>query len=306
MVTKQRNLAKMFESIDSLQCYAEDIKDYLDSLDSERTAGALVERYGTFVKWAREVEQQEQRQVRLLPVTPSDLVDYAKALDDRGLALSTITSYVSAIGTIHSAVNKRSPTRSRVVKAEIAKLRARHADAQRHARPLSDDEIDRILEVLPLPRRSKGGHLELPETARKRALMEKALLLTMIYAGMRVSEASVLVWGDVREEADGPGKVRLRTNWTRHKERWVSVSTECIQALEDMKPDGAVDSDRVFDISPRHVDRLLKKMCAEAGIDPEDISGHTPRATLRRILDESGWPDNRLNDQLRIMDNTRG
>ena len=109
MVTKQRNLAKMFESIDSLQCYAQDIKDYLDSLDSERTAGALVERYGTFVKWAREVEQQEQRQVRLLPVTPSDLVDYAKALDARGLALSTITSYVSAIGTIHSRRGRAQP-----------------------------------------------------------------------------------------------------------------------------------------------------------------------------------------------------
>ena len=94
---------------------------------------------------------------------------YTKALDDRGLALSTITSYVSAIGTIHSAVNERSPTRSRVVKSEVAKLRAKHADAQRHARPLSDEEKDRILKVLPQPRRSKGGHLELPETARKRA-----------------------------------------------------------------------------------------------------------------------------------------
>ena len=145
MVTKQRNRARLLGSIDGLQCYAEGIKDYLDNLDSERTAGALVERYGTFVKWAREVEQREQRQVCLLPVEPSDLVDYAKALDDRGLALSTITSYVSAIGTIHSAVNERSPTRSKVVKSEIAKLRARHADAQRHARPLSDDEIDRIL-----------------------------------------------------------------------------------------------------------------------------------------------------------------
>ena len=136
--------------------------------------------------------------------------------------------------------------------------------------------------------------------------MERASLLTMIYAGMRVSEASVLAWGDVREEAGGTGKVRLCTNWTRHKERWVTISTESIRALENMKLDDAVDSDKVFNISPRHVDRLLKRMCAEAGIDPEDISGHTPRATLRRVLDEGGWPDNLLNDRLRIMDNARG
>ena len=306
MVTKQRNLAKLLGSIDGFQCYAEDIKDYVKSLSSERTASSLAERYEVFVKWVREVEERGNRRVSLFPVEPSDLADYAEALDGRGMALSTITSYVSAIGTIHSAVNRHSPTRSREVKTTIARLRAKHSDAQRHARALTDGEIDRILEVLPLPRRSKGGHLELPDTARRRALMERALLLTMIYAGMRVSEASVLVWEDVRKEADGTGKVRLRTNWTRHKERWVSVSTECIRALENTKPDDAVDSDRVFGISPRHVDRLLKRMCAEAGIDPEDISGHTPRATLRRILDESGWPDNLLNDRLRIMDNTRG
>ena len=41
-------------------------------------------------------------------------------------------------------------------------------------------------------------------------------------------------------------------------------------------------------------------MCEEAGIDSEDISGYTPRATLRRIMDENQTSVNVYGLQLRL------
>ena len=306
MTTKVRNLVLLFERTDSLQPYTPMIEDYFYNLSSERTADSIAERYESFVEWAREVERSEGRRVGLLPVTPSDLVAYAHALNGRGWALSSTTAYVSAIGTIHSAVNLHSPTRSREVKTEIARLRAEHADAQRHARALSGDEIKRILKTLPRPRTSRGGNLESLEAAHRRARMEKALLTTMIEAGMRVSEASALAWRDVRKEADGSGKVRVRTHWTRQRESWVVITEDCLQGLLDLKPYNASSYDKVFDISSRQISRLLKRMCDDAGIDTEGISGNTPRATLQRMLDDKGAAVNIMNDRLRILNNARG
>ena len=305
MTNRQRFSANVFE-ITELRPYADRITSYLNSQSSRRTASSLKERFEDFARWAQEVERKEGDEVKLLPVEATDLAMYALSLDDRGMALSSITSYVSAVGTIHHAAGEVSPTRDAAVKDAIARLRAKHAKAQRHARPLSDSELTKVLRVLPIPRRGKGGHLELPHTASKRSRMEKALLLSMIEAGMRVYEASVLTWGDVRKEPDGSGRLLLRTNWTGHREIWVAITADCLKALLDIKPHDADDSYYVFGITPGYISRLLKRMCKEAGIDSRDISGETPRATLRRILADNGDPLNLRKDRLRIMNNARG
>ena len=178
---------------------------------TEQSALALRDRFEAFANWAGEAERQENRQILRMPVDASDLVSYARALDERGMALSTISSYVSAIGTIHTAAGLYNPTAALAVKDILAELRETHAnDELRRARSLSEAEIESILSCLYLERR-RGRQIETVETAFRRAGVDKALLLTMIQAGMRRNEADRLLWGDIKEQEDGTGRLSLPT-----------------------------------------------------------------------------------------------
>ena len=291
---------RIFESIPCLREYAPAIATYMSERGPERSALALRDRFEAFANWAEEVERQENRQLLRMPIDASDLVSYARALDERGMAMSTISSYVSAIGTMHTAAGLYSPTADMRVRATIAKLKEKHAgDELRSARSLSEADIEAILSRLYTPRKTSARQTERPETTYKRASVDKAMMLTMIQAGMRRNEAARLVWGDVREEADGSGRVLLRTNWPNQREVWVAITESCLQALKNIMPNGADDSSRVFSLSGSQITMRLKRMCAEAGIDPTDVSGHTPRTTLLRLMMEKGAPVDMLQRQLR-------
>ena len=71
---------------------------------------------------------------------------------------------------------------------------------------LSDDEIESIFSVLYIPRIARGRRRERREEARKRANVDKALLLSMIGAGMRGAEAAELTWDRVQPRSKGGGK----------------------------------------------------------------------------------------------------
>lgn len=174
------------------------------------------------------------------------------------------------------------------VKDVLAELRVKHAnDELRRALTLSEDDIGRVLSRLQVPRKAQGGMGESQETSYKRASVDKAMLLTMVEAGMRRNEASRLVWGDVQEQADGSALVLLQTNWKQRRQTWVAISGACLEALLETKPDDADESTSVFNLSGSQITRRLKRMCEEAGIHSTNVSGHTPRATLLRLMMES-------------------
>ena len=240
---------------------------------------------------AEEVERKENRQILRMPIDASDVVNYAKALDGKGMSLSTITSYVSAIGTMHTAAGLYKPAGDTKVKDFLVELRQKHAgDALRPARSLSASEIEKILTSLYIPRITRGGRMETPEIANRRASVDRALLLTMVQAGMRLNEAADLVWEDVREKPDDSGQVLLRTNWEGQREVWVAITKDCLQALRSIKSYGAGERSRVFSLSVSQIPKRLKRMCDEAGIESTDVSGHTPRATLMRLMEEERAP----------------
>ena len=120
--------------------------------------------------------------------------------------MSTISTYVSAIGTMHTAADFSNPTASAEVKDVLSKLRqALVGDESHRARPLLETEIRSILSTVYTPRITRGRRTETLKGARRRADVDKALLLTMIQAGMRRGDAVGLSWGDIREASDGSG-----------------------------------------------------------------------------------------------------
>ena len=300
-MTDSQGHVRIFADIPCLREYAPVIAKYVRGRGTEQSALALRDRFEAFENWAEEVESQEGRQILRMPVDASDLVSYAKALDERGMALSTISSYVSAIGTIHTAAGLYNPTADLAVKDILAELRATHAnDELRRARSFSEADIEAILSSLHISRRTSARQTERPETAFRRAGVDKALLLTMIQAGMRRNEADRLLWGDIKEHEDGTGRLSLPTKQVAEGRAWVPITEDCLQALKNIMPNGADDGSRVFNLSGSQIARRLKRMCEEAGLDSTDINGHTPRATLFRLMVEKGAPVDMPQRQLRL------
>ncbi len=302
----ERSSDSTFEEIPCLRAHSKEINGYMGRRP-KRSVRILRDRFDDFAEWAREVEHHAElagrpRMVLKIPIEPSDLAAYVEWLDsDRGLALSTIRSYLSSLGALHIAARLFNPVTSDPVKNAMAELRNKRSEVElRRARALSDDELQIVLAILPARRRTRGRQLESVEGARKRASVDRALLLTMVHAGMRRSEAADLTWGEVQQREDGSGMILLPVNWGIEDYLWVPIDQEPFQALMDIKPEDADRNSRVFNLSGSQVNRRLKRMCEEAGIDSTDISGYTPRATLNRFMVEEGAPVNTIAAQLRL------
>ena len=307
-MTTERSSVNIFEDIPCLRPYADKIYERVSSERPEKGVLALRDRFEDFAQWAREVEREAElnghpRTVLQMPIEPRDLAAYAEWLDsERVLAVSSISSYMSALGALHIAAGFVPPTTSAEVKGVLAKLRDKRSEAdQQRARALSDDELGRIADVLYVRRRTVGRRIERPEEARKRADFDKALLVTMIQAGMRRAEAADLTWGQVVSLEDGTGAILLPVNWARNDEyHAVGVTAKCMDALRGIRPEDAPHGASVFNLSGSQINKRLKRMCHEAGIDSKDISGHTARATLERLMVDSGAPEDAIKAQLRL------
>ena len=307
-MTAKQSSANVFEDIPCLQPYAGDINAYMSSRRPERSIRALRERFLAFTRWAQEVERQAERRgkprtVSLMPIEPKDLADYAEWLDDhRGLALSTIRGYVSALGALHVAADFLNPIWSEEVKDALAELRVKHAEARLYrARALSDSEMNLILASIYFPRTTRGGKTERPQAAHKRGRRDKALLLSMVEAGMRRSEAANLTWSEIREKEDGTGQILLPVARGELVDVWIDVTDECLKELMSIRPEGATGSSSVFNLSSSQINRRLKRMCEEVGINSAGISADTPRATLRRMLDEKPMTVEEYGRRLRLQ-----
>ena len=298
-------LVTEFENRPQLAFYAPVIAGYLSSRQSNKTSLSIQERFIAFLEWAERIEWEEGRPVLHLPVEPSDVARYILELDGRGLSLSTIRVYVSAIGTVHRALGLYGPGNHPLVKEALADLRDENADTQlRRAYALSEDDIGRVLRTLHLPRRGRGGRLETQEMAYRRSGVDRAILLTMIQAGLRCGEAANLRWMDVREYSDGSGRINIRSSRSGHDDELVPVTGYCLQVLMDIRPHGVEGDARLFELSGAQIARRLKSMCKAAGLDSEAVSGHTPRATLVRLMLERGAPPAMVQRQSRLRSAT--
>ena len=298
-------LVKAFEDRSNLKPHAGVVAKYLNSRNSEKTALSLQDRFMIFIEWAEREDPSRYfgySDPIDLPIDPEVVARYAEYLDERGLRISTIQAYVSAIGVIHKVVGFHSPISHPLVKRVMDGLNAKNIGTQmRRARALSREEIGDVLRNLPKPRRVRRGGVETAEMVTRRTGVDKALLLTMVKAGLRSSEASGLMWQNVQEQPDGSGQVSVRSNIQNRGDSAIAVDYECIQALIDIRPPCEPDGTRVFGLSGRQIARRLKRMCEEAGIDPDTVNGHTPRATLVRLMIENGAPIEAIQRQCRLF-----
>ena len=294
-----RRLEREFRDRPGLASHAPAVAEYLDDRRSKETADSVEKRFIAFIDWAERIDSQ--REPLELPISPERMLRYARYLDGEKLAKTTIYNYLATIGAVHKALGHFAPANHPVVKEFLADMRVRRAsDERRRATALSERELCDVLENLQAPRRTRGGRQESDDAMRERAGVDRALITTMVQAGLRRGEAAALTWGDFAEVMDGSGRVRIHSGGSEDTGHVLTVARETVAALMAVKPENAGDSDLIFRLSGSQISRRLKTMCAAAGIDSRNVSGNTPRATLERILTDRGAPTEFIHRQLRL------
>ncbi len=294
-----RRLEREFRDRPGLAPHAPDIAAYLDGRRSRETADSVEKRFIAFIDWA---ERMDSREGTLgLPIRPERMLRYARYLDGEELAMTTIYNYLATLGAVHRALGHFAPASHPMVEEFLADMRVRRAgDERRRATALSEQQMYDVLDCLNAPRRTRGGRRETNDAATERAGVDRALLTTMVQAGLRRGEAASLTWGDFVNIMDGSGRVRLRPGGSEDMGHALTVTRDATSALLLIKPREAGDGDRIFRLSGSQIARRLKTMCAAAGIDQENVSGNTPRVTLERMLTNRGAPTEFIHHQLRL------
>jgi len=112
-------------------------------------------------------------------------------------------------------------------------------------------------------------------------LRDKLIVMALYSTGVRVSELCGLKWDDIDLNS---GEIRVKGKG--NKERIVLMNKETLYLLKKYKKENST-SEEVFPITPRTVQRILKKLAEKAGIRKK-CTPHSLRHSLATHLLEKG------------------
>ena len=241
--------------------------------------------WNSWARWA------QTRGVPALCAGPVHIQRWLATLVLEGKEPTTLGIYLSAVARELDSCPGPNPARHRDVRLVLSGLRRRAAGdgyTPLQADPLSWAHVMRIADTAHLPRRNQpGGRLETPEQAQRRALCDIAMACVAHDAALRRCELLTIRWADINPpQHRGCWTVRIRRSKTDQTGRgaYAPISEFTARALATIKPACARPEDRVFDISPSTVTRRLKAAAQQAGIDPTNISSHSPRIGMAQHL----------------------
>lgn len=213
----------------------------------------------------------------LFPITGDMLCAYIGHMRDRGLQLSTIRRRCSALSAMHRGrldeSNKPipSPTDDLKVRTTMKGLaRDMRSSEQKRKQPLTGSMIR--------------------EARSKMSERDWIIVAAGFVTGVRRSELVALTWGDLEEFPEGL-VVRIRFSKTDQegKGRVVAIPFSkdeefCVARMilrrRPDAPKSSLKTERIFQISGSTVVRMVKRLAAIVGEDPDEYGGHSMRAGL--------------------------
>ena len=196
------------------------VADALEDAQSENTRRNYAGQFRKFRAWCEREDQSP------LPASP-DAAYAAELVDDRK-SMSTVRLAVSAIVDAHRRVGLDSPVTVGVSET-LRGLTRQVGAAQKQAKPLDTDALAAIRATALTPRTTRGGSLEMEETALKRGRLDIALASALSDAGLRVSRrssggatSSMLKTVPVSCTSSGPRPIRRvrAPMWRSLRRRW--------------------------------------------------------------------------------------
>ena len=225
-----------------------------------------------------------------LPADPYQVALYLSQLGEHARP-STVRQHAAAISSRHREAGHETPVQHAGVVQALKGNERRQGVSAEQADGIDADRWEQITEHAMDARVTRGGRLETEAEARRRALLDMALISTMRDAMLRRSEASALTWEDIQFEPDGSGRVLIRRSKTDQEGqgaiRYLSdVTMELLTAIRLVRDPAATDS--VFGISPSQICRRIAQAAAQAGLLGH-FSGHSPRIGMAIDLARAGY-----------------
>ena len=157
----------------------------------------------------------------------------------------------------------------------------------KQAEALTAENMAAIRATALRPRRGRGG-METGERARRRGLVDIALVGLMRDCLLRRSEAAEVRWSHITSDADGTGRLLVGVSKTDQEGdgALLFVSSQTMRDLAGIRPAGAVDL-LVFDLHPRTIGRRIAAAARAAG-ERGAYSGHSARVGMARDLARAG------------------
>lgn len=264
---------------------AETIRAYLDESQAAATRDAYQSDLADFAAWCA------ARGLSALPAEPQTVTRYLVARAE-ALKVSTLTRRLSAISQAHQARNLDSPTASLLVRKTFAGIRRTRGADQQGKAPLLPDDL-----------RLMVSELDDSPTGRR----DRALLLLGFAGAFRRSELVSLDLADLqfrregiivtlrrsKTDQDGQGQLRGIPRGrdkalcpVRAVEAWVAaaglVEGPLFRAIDRH---GNLSDVALADF---HVVRVIKRLTAAIGLEPEDYGGHSLRAGLATAAAAAG------------------
>ena len=165
---------------------------------------------------------------------------------------------------------------------EEIRRRAPASAGRGQARGLTAEECDTVLATCCRPRRV-GSRVESEETARRRGLVDGALVALVFHGALRCSEVAALCWADVDLSASDEVVVTLRRSQTNPMGNWANVRylvAGCAAAVRRLHAAlSPASAQPVVGLGVTQINRRFAAACAAAGLEGRRTT-HGGRAGL--------------------------
>lgn len=235
-----------------------------------------------FVEWSGKASGESRA-----PVDPELIVEFLEEQRLEGKSASVLRGYVWTFGSIHREEGWANPMDSDVVDRWLNDMVGMlELEPPRRARGIRLEELEAIERVACEPRDFGGGRMEAAPLARRRGLVDIALLWVMRDALLGRGAVVRLRWNEIDVGALGSGVVLLREHMGG-KGELEYLNPRAMSALFLIKTGSG--EELVFSCTPETVRNRVRSAALAAGLG-EGFSGHSPRLGFAMELAEI-WPE---------------
>ena len=274
-----------------------DVRELMEELVNEvaEESRAKTTRYQQGQQWKTFSEWCKAGGLQSLPADPETVAVFIFTQGFGGKKPNTLRGYASSIAAEHRSEGKDSPCTDRV--AMVIKgfvNRAKEAgQREKRAQPLTAEDLEKIRDTACIPRKTDRG-MERPANARRRGLVDIALISVMRDALLRRSEAAEILGKHITPQPDGSG--RLTIPWSKTDQQGEGVvlylGPPTMKALDKIRPRELLPEEDqgekvVFGLKAAAISERIAAAALAAGLG-EGYSGHSCRVGMAVDLAEAG------------------
>jgi len=232
--------------------------------------------------WLDWCEQHAERSLPAAAATVRRFIDDMVATR----APATVRRYVATIAAVHRAAQAPDPTKDEQVRLALKRMMRGRGARQKQATPITHDVATKMLAAA-----GNGSH----------GARDRALLLVAYDTLCRRSELVALQVADIQHDEDGSGSVLVRrSKGDQNGEGSVRyLAPQTVQAVRDWLDVAQIADGGVFRalgragmageaLTPQDVTRIMRRLCAGAGVELAGIGGHSTRVGAAQDMVAAG------------------